>query len=225
METLLPIIDLFKKSFDVYVKKVWLLASTVLFSFLGFFVFLPFAITAFFISYKPFSNSNFDINIILFDILLALLGIFFAIILGLWSQTATLYAVKEGSITFKNLLTMAWPKIGSLFWVALLTALAVLGGFILFVIPGIIFSVWFCFSGFVFVAENLRGASALKKSRDLVKGYWWPVFGRLVVIGIVAGLISSIETFGPIINIFFMVPFATVFEYLLYQDLKRVKGI
>jgi len=224
MEQLLPVIELLKKSFDAYLKKAWILIGTMLFSFSGFLAMLPSVVIGFLISYVPFKNSNFDLNIILCDVLLLLAGFFLAIILGLWSQTAMLCAVKEDSADFKKILLMAWPKIGSLFWVSFLAGLVIMGGSILFIIPGIIFSVWFCLSTFVFIAEDLHGTSALKRSKQLVEGYWWPVFGRLAVIGILCMLVSWVRVYGPIINIFFMVPFALVYEYMLYQDLKRVKG-
>ena len=67
METLLPIIDLFKKSFDFYIKKVWTLARIVLFGFLGLLILLPFGLVAFIISYAPFSAGNFSINLILIE--------------------------------------------------------------------------------------------------------------------------------------------------------------
>lgn len=220
----MPIIELFKKSFDFYIKKVWTLAGIALFSFLGFLVILPFALTAFIISYSSFSKSNLNISLILIDILLGLIGIFFAILIGLWSQAATYFAVKEDGINFKQSLKTAWPKLGSFFWVSLLAGLAVFGGLILFVIPGIIFGVWFCLSIFVFVSEDLRGTSALKRSKQLIQGYFWPVLGRMLIVGFVVWLISSIKFFGPIINIFFSVPFTIVFQYLLFEDLKRVKA-
>lgn len=224
METLLPTVDLIKKSFDVYLKKIWTLVGLVLFCFTGILALLPFGLIALLISWGPFSQSNFNINIILIDILLALIGIFLAVLFGLWAQVATFFAVKEDGLNFKKALAIAWPKIGPFFWVSLLAGFAVLGGFILFIIPGIIFSIWFCLSVFVFISEDLRGTAALKRSKQLVQGYWWPIFGRLFLIGILISLISSIKFFGPLINIFFMSPFAIVYEYLIYQDLKRIKG-
>ena len=223
MEPLLPVVELFKKSFDVYLKKVWTLAGLALFSFLGLVIILPFVIAALAISYGPFSRQEFNINLILVDILLVLVGIFLAIIPGLWSQAAMFFAAREDGVNFKKSLSIAWPKIGSFFWVSLLVGLAVLGGFILFFIPGVIFCVWFCLSIFVFVSEDLKGTAALKRSKQLVKGYWWPVFGRILLIALVSIVISLLKPIGPIVNIFFTGPFVVIFEYMLYQDLKRAK--
>lgn len=220
----MPVVDLIKKSFDAYYKKVWTLAGLMLFGFLGLLAFFPLGLTGLAISWGPFSRSDFNAGIILVDILLGLAGLFAAIFFGLWARVALFFSIKEQELDFKNSLSVSWPKMWQFFWVSLLVGLAVLGGFILFVIPGIIFSVWFCLAMFVFVAEGLKGTSALKRSRQLVQGYWWPVFGRLALLGILIMLISSIKFFGPIINIFFTAPFAVAFEYYLYEDLRRVKG-
>lgn len=223
-KTLMPVIELFKKSFDAYWKKIWTLAGIILFEFLGGVILLPFIGIVFLISYGPFSRLDFNISLILIDILLVLIGTFFAIIFCLWARVALFYAVKEQGMNFKASLATAWPKLGSFFWISLLVGLAVLGGLILVIIPGIIFAVWFCFSMFVFVSEGIKGTSALKRSKQLVQGYWWPIFGRIVVLWIVAVLISWIKFFGPIIEIFIIAPFSIVFLYELYQDVKRVKS-
>jgi len=224
MEKLLPVVDLIKKSFDLYYKKFWTLAGLILFTFLGLLAFLPLGLIGLAISWGPFSRADYNATIILVDILLGLLGLFFAILFGLWSRVASFFSIKEQELDFKSSLAVSWPKMWQFFWVSLLVGLAVLGGFILFVIPGVIFSVWFCLAMFVFVAEGLEGTSALKRSKQLVQGYWWPVFGRLALLGILIMLISSIKFFGPIINVFFMAPFGIAFEYYLYEDLRRVKG-
>ena len=221
---LLPIVELFKKSFEAYWKKIWTLAGIMLFNFLSILVLSPFAVIAFLISYGPFKNHNYSLNLILIDVLLLLIGLFFCILLGLWARAALFFAVKEQEMKFKEALSVSWNKIASFFWISLLVGLATLGGFILLIIPGIIFSVWFIFSLFIFISEGLKGTAALKRSKQLVKGIWWPILGRVIVLGILVLLISWIRFFGPIINIFFVSPFVIVFYYMLYEDVKRVKG-
>jgi hypothetical protein len=221
---LLPVVELFKKSFDAYYKKVLAYVLIILFGFIGFLIFLPFGLIGFLISYGPFKNNDFNITIILVDIFLVLLGILICVIFGLWSRVALFCAVKDESLKFKESLKVAWPKIASFFWISLLVGLATLGGLILFIIPGIIFAVWFIFSIYVYIEEGIKGTEAMKRSKQLVAGYFWPIFGRILVICIVAMLLSSIKVFGNIINIFFVAPYTVVFVYNLYQDLKRVKG-
>jgi hypothetical protein len=223
-KTLIPIIELFKKSFDEYIKQVWNLAGIMLFGCLGMVALLPFMLVVFLISFSAFSIRHFSITLILVDVLFILIGTFFAIIIGLWSRVALFCAVKNNALNIKQILISAWPKIASFFWISLLAGLAVMGGFILFVIPGIIFAVWFGFSIYVFIFDGIKGSSALKKSKELVKGYWWPVFARFLVIWIVAMLISWIKGLGPIINVFFVIPFCAVYLKVLYEDLKIVKN-
>jgi len=221
---LLPIVELFKKSFNNYWKKIWTLAGIMLFSLLGFLAMIPFALTLLITSLGRPVGSNPSLTLILVYFLFALIGIFFCILFGLWSQVAIYCSVNEQSVGVKQSLAISWKKLASFFWVSFLSGLAVLGGYILFIIPGIIFSVWFTFSVFVFICEGLKGTSALKRSKQLVQGYWWPIFGRIVVLGIITLLISWIKFFGPILNIFFMAPFSIVYMYTLYKDLVAVKG-
>lgn len=221
---LLPVAELFKKSFEAYWKKMWVLAGMMLFGCAGFVVLLPLAGIGLLISFQAFSHSDFNITLILIDILLGLIGLLISIIFGLWSRVALFLLVTEENSEFKKSLKNSWHKLGSFFWVTLLAGLATLGGLILFIIPGIIFAVWFTFSVYVFILEGSKGTAALKRSKQLVSGLWWPIFGRVVAVGIISILISWIKGVGPIINIFFTTPFIIVYTYMLYQDVKRVKG-
>jgi hypothetical protein len=67
-----------------------------------------------------------------------------------------------------------------------LTTLAVSAGFLLFIIPGIYFSIWFALSQHVVVIEKLAGPTAMKRSKKLVH----KDRGTLVALGIVLLVIS-----------------------------------
>ena len=220
---LLPVMELFEKSFGIYKQKVWQMAGLVLFGFVGALLFLPLALIGLFINYEPISHSDFNITIILIGVFLVLIDVLAFVIFALWARVALFCMVKDINLTIKESLNLSWSKIGSFFWISFLVGLATAGGLILLIIPGIIFSIWFVFSLFIYLKEGTKGTGALKRSKQLVAGYWWPIFGRLLVIGIVATLLSWIKFFGPIINIFFVMPYTIVFMYALYEDLKRVK--
>lgn len=79
----------------------------------------------------------------------------------------------------RKLAEAALKKIWPVLLVAALTALVVLGGFILLIIPGIIFSIWYAFSYYEAVLNDMRGLAALKKSKELVAGRFWAVLWRL----------------------------------------------
>jgi len=105
--------------------------------------------------------------------------------------------------------------------------LVILVGGILLIIPGIIFYIYFEFSFFVFVGEGIKGAKALSRSKELVKGYWWQVFLREIVIMIVlfvsAWAIGQIPVIGFFLGLVLATPFVIIFSYLIYKDLKQIK--
>lgn len=62
----------------------------------------------------------------------------------------------------------------------ILALLAVLAGTILFVIPGIIFSIWFTFSAHSVAIEGHGTIAAMKHSKSIVEGRWWQVIWLLL---------------------------------------------
>ena len=85
-------------------------------------------------------------------------------------------------------------RLGSIILVGVLDGLAVLAGFILLVIPGIIVLTRLWVSIPVLVIEDRRGREALKRSWNLVKGFSWPVFATILVAGILTALLSGLLT-------------------------------
>lgn len=71
---------------------------------------------------------------------------------------------------------LIWPII----YTSLLVVLIVMGGTILFIVPGIIFSIWYCFTYYAILFEEKRGVAALSASKSLVSGRWWKIFWRLL---------------------------------------------
>ncbi|MFA5023112.1 MAG: hypothetical protein WC385_00535 [Candidatus Paceibacterota bacterium] len=150
-------------------------------------------------------------------------------------------------ITVKEAYRLGWGKLLALIWVAILTMFIIGGGFMLFVIPGIILTIWLLFAQMLVIVEDEKGLKAIVKSREYVKGYFWPVLGRYVVIVIVlmiayliftaiaamiAGLFGGLGSttasvlmslLGVIINVL-IVPFAAICMFLIYESLKRAKG-
>lgn len=84
------------------------------------------------------------------------------------------------------------------FWsivlVGILVGLAVIGGFILLIIPGIFFAVRLSCSIPALVIEDKRGRAALSRSWNLVAGFGWPVFGAFIVASLLTGLVSGALT-------------------------------
>ncbi len=74
-----------------------------------------------------------------------------------------------------------------LLWTSFLMIVAIMGGLILLIVPGILAMFWFVLSTQVVVVEGVGGFKALKRSKALMKGN----IGTLIVLGIVLGAISA----------------------------------
>jgi hypothetical protein len=127
-----------------------------------------------------------------------------------------------------------FKRLGSVILVSVLVGLAVVGGFILLIIPGIIFLVLFSVSVPVLIVENRRGRAAMSRSWNLAKGHFWHAFGVIIVAGLIVGFISGIigaiggsawfvrwifTAIGQILT----APFSALVSVLLYLDL-RTRG-
>ncbi|MEP6972677.1 MAG: hypothetical protein ABI869_00875, partial [Actinomycetota bacterium] len=127
-----------------------------------------------------------------------------------------------------------FKRLGSVILVSLLVGLAVAGGLILLVIPGIIFLIFLSVSVPVLIVENRRGTAAMSRSWNLVKGHFWHAFGVIIVAAIITGVISGIIgsiggsawalrwVFTAIAQIL-TAPFTALVSVLLYLDLRARK--
>lgn len=114
-------------------------------------------------------------------------------------------------------------KVLGFLWLGILFGIILTGAYFLFLIPGIIFTIWFFFAVFILIAEDVRGMNALLKSKEYVRGQWWGVFGRLFLVWFLSLLVSLIPMIGQILFLFVMAPFAAIYSVLLYEELKASK--
>src|SRR5262249_20222584 len=73
----------------------------------------------------------------------------------------------------------------------LLVGIALVPWFMLLLIPGIYFAVMWSLIGPIVVVEQLYGSKAMKRSRALVTGHFWPTFGLAIVVGLVVTVLNS----------------------------------
>jgi hypothetical protein len=128
---------------------------------------------------------------------LALIGIALGPIGVLMPYFAALITPAIGALVVADAAVGRQPAVGSI-WArvvrmliplivtAVLTFITVVIGLVLLIIPGVLFYVWFALSAQAVAMGEGRYFSAMGRSRRLVKGSWWRVFGILIVIGIVA---------------------------------------
>ena len=111
----------------------------------------------------------------------------------LGKPTSALDALKQGV-----------SRYGPLLWTTILMFLAIMGGFILLIIPGIYFSIWFGLSQHVTVLEGISGPAALGRSKQLVH----PKRGAFLLLCIILLVISfalnmaSDQIPSPLLQIF-----------------------
>jgi hypothetical protein len=173
--------------------------------------------------------------------LVFIVGIVIAVVISAVLQAAIMRGAALGSIgdpvdvdaSYK----WGFARFGSVMLISILVGLAVLGGLILLIIPGLIFAVMFSVSIPALVVENRRGTDAMSRSWNLVKGQFWHAVGVIVVAGIIAAVVSGIigAIGGALGDNWFLswifqaiaqiitAPFSAIVSVLLYLDLRARK--
>lgn len=147
----------------------------------------------------------------------------------------------------------AWALLLPTALAGLLAAALMMGGLLLFVVPGLVFTVWFFFSDQAVILEGKRGFDALVASRELVRGRFfavaWMLFAgpfaalaaylaaltAIFIIALVAtggtadALLESgaplwAETLAVILEIF-LIPLLYVYWTLVYLELRGTKVV
>jgi hypothetical protein len=131
--------------------------------------------------------------------------------------------------SYKATIGWFWPFV----WVTILEIFAVLGGFIMLIIPGIWLAVGLMLMAYMFVIERRRGIDALRQSKDYIKGYWWAILGRVLLLGLIF-LAATIIIEIPVMIIaggaarilvtmvltLFFIPFSVIYHYIIFENLR-----
>jgi MFS family permease len=119
---------------------------------------------------------------------------------------------------------------------AICSLIAVGAGFVLLIIPGIIFGVMFYVALPACVVERLGPIASMKRSIALTKGHRWKIFGILILIGLLSGIggavIATILTIaggaktmliGRFLWQAIMGAFGAVVVAVIYHDLRAAR--
>jgi hypothetical protein len=90
-----------------------------------------------------------------------------------------------------QLLRAVTPVLGHLLLVAIVAAFLVLLGFILLIVPGLILITLWSVAAPVVVLERPPGLAALGRSRELVRGNGWQVFGVIIVLDVLVAVVAG----------------------------------
>jgi hypothetical protein len=108
--------------------------------------------------------------------------------LSIWLTSSFIIAVEKlhdnKPITFTQALVEGKEVVGSLILTSVIRTILVLALMLLFIIPGVVFSMYWAFSNHFVILRRRSGWDALKESKKLVQGRAWKVFSTLFMIGL-----------------------------------------
>jgi hypothetical protein len=167
--------------------------------------------------YKAHWRHFFSIAFIVFAVLAAVgivltallgwLGLLVSALISLagtfWLQGALIQAVSDvrdgrADLSVSETFSQVYPRLGTIIVAGLLLGLAIAVGLLLLIVPGLyLMTIWIAVIPAI-VLENRGIGESFGRSRELVRGYGWNVFGIIVLtilillgVGITIGLILS----------------------------------
>ena len=147
--------------------------------------------------------------------------------------------VQDGRVdsSIGELFASTTPVLGQLFVVGLIAGLGIALGFVLLIVPGLILLTMWSVAAPVVVMEKPGALAALGRSRQLVRGHGWPVFGVIVAIFFVLlavsvvigsiGVISNSAVLTFVFNLVLNVAVAPVYALaaaVMYFALREAHG-
>ncbi len=140
-----------------------------------------------------------------------------------WASTKLLISASRGEkLSFKAALP---PSLGlplKYLATSFLAGLIILGGYILLIVPGFIFTARYSSAVFVAVDEGIWGMAAVRRSRELTRGRNWDVLGALTLPAVFS-ILSLIPILGPLVNFVISMILAPLFavRYVQLVELKK----
>lgn len=152
---------------------------------------IPMAVIAVLLAVNYFFGGRLGIGFRVLTIVIAGLGFlvslyfFIRSYLGIFLLVKHDYSGQEKAL-FKETRQFFWPYIG----LSIMIFLFVLPYFFLLVIPGIVWAILCSFASYILFFENKRGLEAISRSVKLASGYFWPLLGRFLFIGVIVWVFS-----------------------------------
>jgi hypothetical protein len=166
-----------------------------------------------------------------------------ALVVQYWYQGVVVRAVvdmEDGRRDFStgDLFGATAPFIWPLFLAGLLAGLGIAIGLVLLVVPGLILLTWWALIAPAIVLEGTGVGGAFGRSRELVRGHGWQVFGIIVVLGIVqvvVGILLAVvavaisdgrvaDALGTYVGSVLVAPLSALAATVVYLRLRRIKG-
>ena len=116
----------------------------------------------------------------------ALIGAFISLVGVFWVQGALATAVEDirdgrADLSLGETFARVRPQLGSIVVAGVLAGLGIAVGFVLLIVPGLLLLTWWLLVIPVVTLERTGAGAAFGRSRELVRGYGWNVFGAIVL--------------------------------------------
>jgi uncharacterized membrane protein len=150
----------------------------------------------------------------------AILGIAYAVFIagpiGMSANWVFLKAVRREKIEVKDMFSVFERNYWNAVLAGLIKGIIIVFGFILLVVPGIIFACRLAFVNYLIIDEKMEALEALKASWAMTKGYGWTIFGMalLAFLIIIAGILVLI--FGVVISAMWITASFAVLYHSVY---------
>jgi uncharacterized membrane protein len=109
-----------------------------------------------------------------------------------------------------------WKYLGA----SILLGLAIGIGFILLIVPGVIFALMFLFTTFIVIDRELGPIEAMKESHRITRGHKWPLLGFVIVLT----LINLLGVLALVVGLLVSIPVSTLAFVHAYRVLSAKAG-
>jgi hypothetical protein len=194
-----------------------------------------------FVVYVAIALVSVLLSVIFRDLLAGLLSAVLSLIALFYLQGVLVKAVEDvrdgrPDLSLGETFERVRPRLAAILVGGLLAVLGIIVGLILLIVPGLVLMTWWVLIIPVIVLEQRRAGEAFSRSRELVRGYGWSVFGVivltiLIILGanIVLGIVllpfnEWLQSFlSNVVGGTLTAPFIAVTWTLLYYRLRAAK--
>lgn len=228
--------ELLKESWQVYKNRWKTIVATILAPIgVALLLAIPFLVflVAMGFSLSTKSNNSFTPMMIGIAVIYIIIFVILMVLFQLWAQVSLLVAIRDRAekVGTKAAYGKSKTFILRYFLLGIALCFVIAFGYVLFVIPGIIFGLWFGLSYYVLVTENTGVIESMKKSKEYVKGKLVDIFYRNLLFGlfyiaayIIFSIVPVVNLFSRLLDAFILAPLALIFMFLIYENLKNLKG-
>lgn len=192
----------FKSAWEIF-KKEWIVVYAV--------QFLPFVFGILYSVLMENVDQNSGANLLWTLVYMAI-----QFILSMGVINAYLQITRGKKVTMETFTSIV-PKIVNYFIAQILMIFIVLGGFLLFIIPGIYFSLKFMYAPYLVIDKGMGPIEALKASGQITHGVKWDMIGFMAA----AAILMYSGILALFVGLLITMPVATLSYVILYNKLAK----